>query len=292
MRKQLFLVVALSLSAAALTSFAQHAPSDSTARGTQPIPPTNPTNPYPTNPTPPVDQPGGAMQSQRFDSFKNLKDGEVLGVIAAIDSIEINAARVVLNTKHGKSGTSSGGNSSTMGSTMGKSATRNGDDVEAFAAMLKRDHEKNLKDAKMLAKKINVTLSSASEPVRMVRQNGKTGLAQLKTMSGTALEREYVKAMVEGHQKALQIIDTMMPPVNVQSSTPGTTQGSYGTDNSSTPPTIPGSNAPADTKPVTKPVMTSNSAEVRGFLTQTRIAVAEHLVKAQELQSQISVGQR
>src|SRR5262247_1980900 len=109
MRTKLFLVVALSLSVAALTSFAQQSQPDSTSRGTTP-PPVNPNDPYITHPNPTTPSPGGSMQTRNFDNFRNLSDGQALGVICAIDSMEINAAMHVQNDRHGKnkSGTSSG----------------------------------------------------------------------------------------------------------------------------------------------------------------------------------------
>lgn len=274
---------------ATLTAVAQEAARDSTSRGTPPptTQPVNPNNPYPGTTTPggPYGSTGSTMN---LSSYQNLSNAEALAVIAAIDSNEITAGRFVENRKVGKhhtsttgtSGTSGGtygGSSGTSGGTYGSTTTKHSTksstgmssstgtvkgDVEDFAEHLRKDHEKNLKDAMALAKKLNLTISSAGEPVRMVREEGMKGMAKLKSASGMELERTYVNAMVNGHQQVLQIIDTMTGTATSTSTTSSSTDASQ-----------------------------QLSQQVRDFLTQTRTVVAEHLQKAQELQGQVSMGQ-
>jgi hypothetical protein len=306
MKTKLTLVVALGLSMATLTAIAaEQAARDSTSRGTPPTTrPTDPNTPgYPT--TPGTTSPGGPYGSMgssvNFQSFANLSDAEALAVVAAIDSNEINAAKFVQNRKVGKhhtsssmnngtSGTkgtsggtygSSSGTSSSSGSYGGTSSTHKStgmsnstgsvtDDVEDFAEHMRKDHEKNLKDAMSLAKKLNVTVSTAGEPVRMLKQKGKEGMSKLKSAQGMELERTYVNAMVSGHQEVLQIIDTMTGSV-----TPGSTSGTSSTN--------PYGSGTSGTQQL--------SQQVRDFLAETRSIVAEHLQKAQELQGEVSLGQ-
>lgn len=285
MNKKLVLVVALGLSTAALTSFAQQSQRDSTARGTNPARPTNPTNPYPTNPNNPT--PGGPYGSMgssiNFQSFQNLSDAEALAVMACIDSNEIAAARVADKRNNSTQYKSNKGNPGMNNS--GKSSGNISEDVEAFAQHMRKDHEKNLKDAMLLAKKLNVTVSTTGEPVRMLKEKGKQDLSKLKSAQGMEFDRTFVNAMVNGHQEVLQIIDAMTGSMTGSASggTPGST-GSTGGTYGSTSGTSSTSNRSSTYG------SQQLSQQVRDFLMQTRVAVAQHLQMAQELQNLVSMG--
>jgi putative membrane protein len=252
MNTKLTLVVALGLSMATLTAMAhEQAVPDSTSRGTPPT--TRPADPYtPGSATTSGTTTPGIDGSINVQSFQNLSDGQALSVIAAIDSNEIKAARFVQSTKGGKpSGT---GMSSSTGVVTDK--------IEDLAEDLRKDHEKNLKDATSLAKKLNLALSTTTDPARMLKLEGSQGLSTLQSASGMDLERSYVDAMISGHQKALQIIDTMTGSVTPATATsPSSTSGT-----------------------------SALSKQVRDFLTLTRATVAQHLQMAQALQGQASMG--
>ncbi|HKW14566.1 MAG TPA: DUF4142 domain-containing protein [Candidatus Krumholzibacteria bacterium] len=253
MKTKLTLVVALALSLATLTAFAaEQAARDSTLGGTTP-PTTSPsTTAYPGGTTPGGSY-GSMGSSSGFQSFQNLSDAQALSVIAAIDSNEIQAAGFVQSRKDGKHSSSTGMNSSTGAVT---------DKLEDFAEDLRKDHEKNLKDVTALAKKLNLTIATQTDPALTLKTEGKQGLSTLKSASGMDLERIYVNAMISGHQRVLQIIDTM-----TGSLTPGTSTSPSSTNGTS-----------------------ALSPQVRDFLTLTRATVAQHLQMAQDLVGQASMG--
>jgi putative membrane protein len=91
---------------------------------------------------------------------------------------------------------------------MGKLAQqRGGPEVKKYAAALVKDHQTADKTAIALAKARGVTLSSHATPVSDVEaaehQKQMETMDKLKTLEGMNFDREYLRAMVDGHSAEL-----------------------------------------------------------------------------------------
>lgn len=74
-------------------------------------------------------------------------------------------------------------------------------DVKAYAAMLRRDHEKANTELEALAKQMNVTVSDPSTAQQDVKR-------RLQGLSGEAFDRAYIQQMVQDHEKAVAAFTT------------------------------------------------------------------------------------
>lgn len=79
-------------------------------------------------------------------------------------------------------------------------------DVLAFANTMEKDHGTNLAQTRALGNPTD------TPDIQAMKAQGKTDLQSLDELSGDAYARSYIKAMVEGHQKALDLIDSKMLP--------------------------------------------------------------------------------
>ncbi len=114
------------------------------------------------------------------------KVNRVLQTLIAVDNNEINAA----NEAQKRSSNS---------------------DVKDFAQTMVTDHTKNMQDAQALAQQLNVTLSS-TEKMEKLKDMGKQELHKLQSVPAAQFDMVYINAMVEGHQKVLNMIDEKLLP--------------------------------------------------------------------------------
>jgi putative membrane protein len=82
--------------------------------------------------------------------------------------------------------------------------------VKNFAAMMVKDHSKANQELMAIAKAKNITLPTSLD------QEHKNKLEELKSKSGADFDKAYTKAMVEGHEKTLALmqegIDSLTDP--------------------------------------------------------------------------------
>ncbi|MBB5440225.1 putative membrane protein [Pedobacter sp. AK017] len=73
--------------------------------------------------------------------------------------------------------------------------------VKDFAAMMIKDHGKANEELKTIAATKNITLPAGLDPEHAKKQQ------ELEAKSGAEFESAYVKAMVEGHEKTLALME-------------------------------------------------------------------------------------
>lgn len=127
--------------------------------------------------TAPAAVPGTAM---------TFTDAEIMGLVLAVDTNEIEMAKAAEKMKLTKDG-------------------------KAFAKMIRKEHSKNAAKVLKLGKTLKV------EPARPqaaldLRAKGAAALKDLATKTGTDFEPAFIAAMVAGHAEALQLIDNQLIP--------------------------------------------------------------------------------
>jgi putative membrane protein len=75
--------------------------------------------------------------------------------------------------------------------------------VKDFAAMMVRDHIKTGAELKTVASNANIDMSKVDADM----DHGRDTRDRLATLSGMEFDREYIKAMVDGHEKAVKDIE-------------------------------------------------------------------------------------
>ena len=83
--------------------------------------------------------------------------------------------------------------------------------VRAFADKMVKHHEQALREQAKLAKKLNVTLAHSSSATSLKADGDKT-LKSLEESDAATFDALYVKSQIEGHQKALDLLDTQLIP--------------------------------------------------------------------------------
>lgn len=83
--------------------------------------------------------------------------------------------------------------------------------VKAFADKMVKHHEQALREQAKLVKKLNVTLADSSTAASLKTEGDKT-LKSLEESDAAGFDALYVKSQIEGHQKALDLLDTQLIP--------------------------------------------------------------------------------
>ncbi|HEX2877361.1 MAG TPA: DUF4142 domain-containing protein [Polyangiaceae bacterium] len=83
--------------------------------------------------------------------------------------------------------------------------------VKAFADKMVKHHEQALREQAKLVKKLNVTVADSSTAANLKADGDKT-LQALGESDAAGFDALYVKSQVEGHQKALNLLDTQLIP--------------------------------------------------------------------------------
>lgn len=134
----------------------------------------------------PIKNPQSPNTSMSKAASESLREGDVLEILMTINKNEINAAKLALE----KSSNSK---------------------VKQFAQHMQMDHSKNLTETKAIAAEIKI--QPVPSPLsNNLHDKGKKELAKLSDMSGKVFDLAYMKAMVKGHQGALEIIDSKLIP--------------------------------------------------------------------------------
>lgn len=84
-------------------------------------------------------------------------------------------------------------------------------DVLAFANMMQTEHGKNMVDTKALLDK-NGGAPADTAAITDMKSKGDAEMQQLAALDGDAYARAYMDAMVNGHQDALNKLDTLLIP--------------------------------------------------------------------------------
>jgi len=85
-------------------------------------------------------------------------------------------------------------------------------DVKKYAALMSKEHNKNLSDIEKLSKKQNIKPVD-SDMVVSLQDKGKEELNTLNALVDKAYDTAYIDAMVKGHTDALANIDSFLKEV-------------------------------------------------------------------------------
>jgi putative membrane protein len=101
---------------------------------------------------------------------------------------------------------------------LGKAAMKNAPNqaVKAYAEMLVKDHSEGDVKIKALAKKLGQAIPKekpATEAEKQEQADAKKAGAALKKLKGAEFEKEYLRMMVDGHEKELAKIDSKVAEV-------------------------------------------------------------------------------
>lgn len=153
-----------------------------------------------------------------------------------------------------------------MASSRGHSA-----DVKAFGDMMITDHTQANTELSRIASQMNVPVAKELD------QKHKDLSAKLSKLAGPAFDREYVNAMVMGHQE-VEVKLRARATTKMTSTAPGTSTATTGTSST------PGSTLPGDRPAGTSGSVPQGERELNEWATKTLPAVQHHLSRAKELQ--------
>lgn len=109
---------------------------------------------------------------------------QIMEDLIVINNNEINAAKVALKRSSNAS-------------------------VKHFARVIIEDHSQNLNKTRSLADALNLT-PMASERSNMLKKLGKNEVQKLNSVPSRKFNRTYLEAMINGHEKVLNIIDELL----------------------------------------------------------------------------------
>jgi predicted outer membrane protein len=162
-------------------------------------------------------------------------------------------------------------------------------DVKAFGQMMVKDHTQANKELAQIASKMNVT------PPAQLDKKHQDLAAKLSKLQGAEFDREYMSAMVDGHEEVASALRAHSGNrTRTTSRDPaGTGSGASGTAGTGAPGTNPGS-------PASKPGSTTGSTSATGtsggdvgdaaltkWAAKTLPVVEQHLQKAKQLEDKV-----
>jgi len=129
---------------------------------------------------------GARAMAAETASGAALNDGQIAKVVMTVDEGEIDASEMALKK------------------------TKNSQ-VKDLAKMMVDQHKQNKKDTKSVVSK-NKLDTKDSEVYETVKENNKAVAKDLKDADKNAFDKKYVDDMVDGHQKALALLDDKLIP--------------------------------------------------------------------------------
>jgi len=144
--------------------------------------PTDPTAVQPSNP----DSLSQARVVEQTAMPAQLSNGEILGLLVAVDDNEVDMAEKALKKKMSP-------------------------EAKSYAKMMRTEHSAAKKETKKLAGKLDIKTAS-SKTADDLRTKGAQELKALTSLNGTDFEKAYIDAMVNGHTEVLQLLDSQAIP--------------------------------------------------------------------------------
>ncbi len=83
--------------------------------------------------------------------------------------------------------------------------------VKAYAKKMMDEHKKNEKEVKKVARKEDIGMDR-SEDMKMMKENAKTKMSQLKDTPAAEFDKAYIASQVEMHQQLLDNINNKFLP--------------------------------------------------------------------------------
>lgn len=115
------------------------------------------------------------------NAVQTKKDSEILSILLTVDVGEIAAANELLKKVHTPQ-------------------------VKQYAQLLKKEHTANLHKAMKLSKNEHIRIVPTVITGSLKKYNKKE-LDQLFSLKNTELEKEYIKMMIQGHNRVLHMMD-------------------------------------------------------------------------------------
>jgi putative membrane protein len=143
---------------------------------------TLPAQTYEAPPPAPVTPPAPVAEAAKTE----LSDAEIAAIASTASQIEIDQAKIAKQQSKNK-------------------------DVQAFAAMMIKDHQKMLADGKALLQKLDIAPEENDATSEMLAESVTTS-ARLEGLKGADFDRFYVNSQIDAHQKVLDDLDQMLIP--------------------------------------------------------------------------------
>lgn len=123
-------------------------------------------------------------------SFAKTKnhDGEIVAYMKAINNAEVNVSKVAKDKKVDNA-------------------------VMDFADMMIKDHTENLEQVNDLSSKINVAADETAS-VKKFEENNSKDLTKLSKLDDGKFQKEYIKAMIKGHEDADKMLTKFVKEAN------------------------------------------------------------------------------
>jgi putative membrane protein len=156
-------------------------------------------------------------------------------------------------------------------------------DVKEFGQMMVKDHSKANDELKQVASQLNV------QPTTQLDKKHRDLEDRLSKLQGAEFDREYISAMVQGHQEVASKLRTRAgnrmtsnaPASGERSPGSGATAGSPGSQGGSSKPSTSGGQAVGTTGEQGEQALTQ-------WATKTLPTVEQHLERARELQKKVA----
>lgn len=186
--KQLTLVIAYSLTftAAACVSEHKRAPTAQEVADGEALPPAPPAPPQSAATAAAPAAPADATGNPADKAVEALSEGQMAKVSDLVNNGEVAQAKLAQRKSKNTA-------------------------VKAFADKMVKHHEQALREQAKLVKKLNVTLADSSTAASLKTEGDKT-LKSLEESDAAGFDALYVKSQIEGHQKALDLLDTQLIP--------------------------------------------------------------------------------
>jgi putative membrane protein len=151
--------------------------------------------------------------------------------------------------------------------------------------MMVRDHSKANDELKQAASQLNI------QPSTQLDQKHRELADRLSKLKGTEFDREYMTAMVQGHQEVLSKLQARTGHQGTSNSTASNTSSSTSNNNSaSNTSSNPSSNSGRSASTTAASTGTGRSGEqaIDQWAAKTLPAVQQHLEKAKDLQQKVA----
>ncbi|WP_131780994.1 DUF4142 domain-containing protein [Legionella gresilensis] len=124
--------------------------------------------------------------NQQANNQQNQKDGQILGILVVLNQNEVSSADLVTKKKDVNPS------------------------VKKYAKMLAKEHAKNLRETMKLSRIIGAPIQN--DTANNLKQKGQDELNTLNPLTGAALNKAYIDAMIQDHQQAIQLFDNDLLP--------------------------------------------------------------------------------
>jgi predicted outer membrane protein len=153
------------------------------------------------------------------------------------------------------------------------------EDVKSFAQTMVKAHAQGNEELKRLASELNVQVPAPLDAEH------KALVDTLSKLQGAEFDREFMSAMVRGHQRVADALHARVGPEQTTRALPSTLPADpAGLQAASAPRETVSTDVGSDTKPIGTSGSTDESPALTQWAAKTLPAVEQHLQRAQQIQ--------